>query len=74
LACYKVLGSEITLLRRRKMSEIKFVGKGTKVYIVYDEKGVEVANFYIRSTGQNQAEKTAQAMFGKKASVAYTEV
>lgn len=56
------------------MSEIKFVGKGTKVFIVYDERGVEVPNFYIRSTGTIQAEKTAQAMFGKKASVAYTEV
>lgn len=56
------------------MSEIKFVGKGTKVFIVYDEKGVEVPNFYIRSTGTNQAEKKAKAMFGEKASVAYTEV
>ena len=56
------------------MSEIKFVGKGTKVFIVYDEKGVEVPSFYIRSTGTIQAEKTAQALFGKKASVAYTEV
>ena len=43
------------------MSEIKFVGKGTKVFIVYDERGVEVPNFYIRSTGTIQAEKTAQA-------------
>jgi hypothetical protein len=57
------------------MSEVKIVGTfGTKVFIVYDERGVEIPNLLIRSLGHNHAEKTAQAMFGKKASVAYTEV
>lgn len=57
------------------MSEVKIVGTfGAKVYIVYDERGVEVPNLLIRSVCHNHAEKTAQAMFGKKASVAYTEV
>jgi len=57
------------------MSEVKIVGTfGTKVFIVYDERGVEVPNLLIRSLCHNHAEKTAQAMFGKKASVAYTEV
>jgi hypothetical protein len=68
------LGSKITL-KEQKMSETKIVGTfGAKVFIVYDERGVEVPDLLIRSVCHNHAEKTAQAMFGKKASVAYTEV
>ena len=57
------------------MSEVKIVGTfGAKVFIVYDERGVEVPNLLIRSLCHKHAEEKAQAMFGKKASVAYTEV
>jgi len=57
-----------------KMANVKFVGRGNKVFIVYDSKGVEVPNLYIRSSGHNQAEKTAKKLYGDNASVSYTEI
>ena len=57
-----------------KMANVKFVGSGNKVFIVYDSKGVEVPNLYIRSSGHNQAEKTAKKLYGDNASVSYTEI
>lgn len=57
------------------MNETRIIGTfGTKMYIVYDEQGVEVPNTFIRSLGHNQAEKTARAWYGKNAIVVYTEV
>ena len=56
------------------MTNVKFVGKGNKVFIVYDEKGNEIPNLYIRAKSHNQAEKDAKFIYGEKASVAYTEI
>jgi len=56
------------------MANVKFVGSGNKVFIVYDSKGVEVPNLYIKSSGHNQAEKKAKSLYGDKASVSYTEI
>ena len=57
-----------------KMANVKFVGSGNKVFIVYDSKGVEVPNLYIKSSNHNQAEKKAKNLYGDKASVSYTEI
>jgi hypothetical protein len=43
-----------------------------KTYIVYDEQGNERG--YIKAASHNAAEKKAQAKYGVKASVAYTEL
>jgi hypothetical protein len=43
-----------------------------KTYIVYDETGWEVA--MIKAGSHNSAEKKAQKKYGRKASVAYTEI
>ena len=56
------------------MANVKFVGSGNKVFIVYDSKGVEVPNLYIKSSNHNQAEKKAKNLYGDKASVSYTEI
>jgi hypothetical protein len=58
-----------------KMANVKFICLGgNKVFIVYDSKGVEVPNLYIKSSGHNQAEKKAKSLYGDKASVSYTEI
>jgi hypothetical protein len=43
-----------------------------KTYIVWNSKGNEVG--YIRSNNHNNAEITAQKMFGDKTTVEYTEL
>lgn len=51
-----------------------FIGKGSRVYIVYDGRGNEIVNTYIRAKGTNEAEKIAVKYFGQGSSVAYTEI
>lgn len=51
-----------------------FIGKGKKVYIVYDDKGNEVINYFIRSSSPIKADEIAKKHFGKNASVAETEI
>lgn len=43
-----------------------------KTYIIYDEHGNECG--YLEASSHNAAEKKAQAKYGPKASVAYTEL
>lgn len=43
-----------------------------KTYIVYDERGIEVA--MIKAGSHNAAEKKAKKKYGERAFVAYTEV
>ena len=43
-----------------------------KTYIVYDEKGNEVA--LIKAATHNKAEAKAKKKYGEKAFVAYTEI
>jgi hypothetical protein len=43
-----------------------------KTYIVYNEKGEEVA--IIKAGSHNAAEKKAKKKYGEKASVCYTEI
>lgn len=45
-----------------------------KSYIVYDEKGVEIPNVFIKAGSHNAAERKAKKKYGPKASVSYTEV